>query len=140
MTDKKSSSIQETIVGLVFLFIVGFIIYLSIGSDEPETKAEVELALSDEGLKSKLKAAQRSLSVESQFSGWDGSHYKITSLIKSRMNDPDSYEHDSTTYTDMGDYLRVNTRFRGKNGFGGVVRDMLVAEVDLEGGIMRIVE
>jgi len=84
--------------------------------------------------------AARTKRIESQFSAWDGAHRNLTRLIKASMNDPGSYKHDETVYWDMGDHLVVRTSFRGKNAFGGVVRNWVKAEVDLDGNIIAILE
>lgn len=55
------------------------------------------------------------------FSVWNGSHIKLRELVKSNMNDPNSFEHVETLYSDYGDTLIVSMRYRGKNRFGGVV-------------------
>lgn len=72
------------------------------------------------------------------FSVWDGSHKGVTKLIKDSMHDPTSYEHVETKYADMGDHLVITTVYRGKNGFGGVVRGKVVARVDLNGNVMDV--
>ena len=59
--------------------------------------------------------------IEAQFSSWDGSHINLTKAIKDAMNDPDSYEHISTKYFDLGDHIKVVTEFRGTNSFGAKV-------------------
>jgi hypothetical protein len=56
------------------------------------------------------------------------------------MNDPDSYKHVETVYSDMGDYLVVRTTFRGKNAFGGVVTNWIKAKVDLNGNVISVIE
>lgn len=56
------------------------------------------------------------------------------------MNDPDSYKHVDTTYSDQGDHLVVLTSFRGKNAFGGVVKNYVKAKVSLDGEILKILE
>lgn len=78
--------------------------------------------------------------IEKQFSAWDGSHIKLESLIKDSMNDPKSYEHVETKYWDMKDHLIVNTTFRGKNAFGGVVKNAVKAKVSLDGENIEILE
>ena len=67
------------------------------------------------------------------FSLWDGSHRKLEERIKKAMNDPDSYQHVETRYADKGDYLIVSTEYRGKNAFGGVVKNAVVAKCSLDG-------
>jgi hypothetical protein len=54
------------------------------------------------------------------------------------MNNPDSYKHVKTVYWDMGDYLKVETTFRGTNAFGGIVTNSIGAKVDLDGNISEI--
>jgi hypothetical protein len=82
----------------------------------------------------------RKKQIEAQFSAWDGSHQNLTRYIKQVMNDPKSYEHVQTTYSDFGSHLVVKTQFRGKNAFGGVVLDMVKAKIALDGTILEIVE
>jgi hypothetical protein len=78
--------------------------------------------------------------IERQFSVWDGSHRGLTKTIKDAMNDPRSYEHVETVSWDQGDYLVVRTTFRGKNAFGGVVKNWIKAKVDLDGNVIAILE
>ena len=77
--------------------------------------------------------------IEKQFSRWDGSHRTLAERIKSTMNDPDSFEHVETLYWDTGDNtIVVQTTFRGKNIYGGVVTNTVKAKVNVKNG--RIVE
>jgi len=76
--------------------------------------------------------------IEKQFSAWDGSHIGLTAFIKKAMNDPDSYKNVKTTYWGKGDYLVVKTIFRGKNKFGGVVTNWIMAQVDLNGNVFEV--
>jgi hypothetical protein len=88
----------------------------------------------------RLAAEAREKQIEEQFSVWDGSHRNLERVIKKAMNDPDSYEHDKTVYWDRGDHLVVKTTYRGKNGFGGVVRNFVKAKVSLEGQILQVID
>jgi hypothetical protein len=56
------------------------------------------------------------------------------------MNDPKSYEHADTKFWDMGDHLVVTTTYRGKNAFGGVVKNWVKAKTDLDGNVLEIIE
>jgi len=85
-----------------------------------------------------IAAEERKKKIESQFSAWDGSHRNLERVIKESMNDPDSYEHVKTVYWDRGDYLIVKTTFRGKNAFGGVVKNSVTAKVSLDGQVLQI--
>jgi hypothetical protein len=73
---------------------------------------------------------------ESLFSEWDGSHAALVNHVKSRMNDPDSFEHDETKFIDQGNYLFVTMKYRGTNAFGGVVTNYVNAKVDRQGNII----
>jgi hypothetical protein len=87
-----------------------------------------------------LAAEARKKQIEEQFSVWDGSHRNLEKVIKKAMNDPDSYEHVETIYSDRGDHLVVKTTYRGKNAFGGVVRNYVRAKVGLNGQIIQILD
>lgn len=104
---------------------------LSALNSEAKTKLDKQIAEEQE-------AVERQKKIESQFSSWDGSHQNLEQLIKESMNDPDSYQHVETVYNDHGDYLIVTTTFRGKNAFGGVVKNTVKAKVTLGGNVLQI--
>lgn len=99
-----------------------------------ERKNEEKMKLEEEAKKEKKEK------IEKHFSSWDGSHLELTKYIKSIMNDPSSYEHVETKYWDMGDHLIVLTSFRGKNAFGGLVKNNIKAKVGFDGKIISIIE
>ena len=68
--------------------------------------------------------------VEGQFSPWNGSHTALVDLIKENLNDKKSFDHESTTYIDKGDYLIVKMVYRAKNAFGGVILQNVTAKSD----------
>ncbi len=83
----------------------------------------------------------RAEKIKEQFSAWDGSHRKLERLVKKAMNDPDSYKHDETVYWDMKDHLVVRTTFRGRNAFGGMVKNWVKAKVDINtGDVLEVME
>ena len=86
----------------------------------------------------KTKEELRKEEIGKHFSAWDGSHRGLTKVIKESMNDPKSYEHVETVYWDKGDHLVVKTTFRGKNAFGGVVKNWVMAKVDLNGNVIEV--
>jgi hypothetical protein len=94
----------------------------------------------EEGKKKQLAAEARKKQIETQFSAWDGSHRGLERVIKESMNDPDSYDHVETVYWDRGDHLVVQTTFRGKNAFGGVVKNSVKAKVSLNGQVLQILD
>ncbi len=56
------------------------------------------------------------------------------------MNDPDSYKHEETRFEDKGAFLIVGTGFRGKNAFGGMVKNTILAKIDFDGNIIAILK
>lgn len=93
----------------------------------------------------KEKAAaklEREEKIKSQFHPWDGSHIQLERMIKQQMNDPNSYEHVETVYWDNDaiDSLIVQTTFRGKNAFGGVVKNFVKVRVNLNGDIIEVID
>lgn len=55
------------------------------------------------------------------------------------MHDPSSFEHVETKFGDKGDYLLVQTTYRGKNSFGALVLNSATVKADLEGNIIEII-
>lgn len=93
-----------------------------------------------EDKRKKIAAEKRKESIDSQFSAWNGSHRNLERVIQKSMNDPDSYDHVETVYWDRGDHLIVRTTFRGKNAFGGIVKNSVKAKVSLDGQVLQILE
>jgi hypothetical protein len=87
-----------------------------------------------------LAAEARGRKIKSQFSPWDGSHRNLVKIIKESMNDPDSYDHVKTVYWDRGDHLVVRTSFRGRNAFGGIVKNSVKAKVSLDNQVLQILD
>lgn len=90
--------------------------------------------------KQEAEAEERKKKIEEQFSAWDGSHIKLTRLIKDSMNDPKSYDHDETKYFDIKDHVIVITTFRGKNAFGGIVKNTVKAKASIDGESIEVLE
>jgi hypothetical protein len=78
--------------------------------------------------------------IENQFDLWDGSHKKLVKVIKSDMNDPESFKHVETRYIDKDGYLLLTMLFRGKNAFGGVVTNKVVALAEASSGDIFSIE
>lgn len=94
-----------------------------------------EIALQEEKIK-----IRRQKQIEEQFSKWDGSHRKLEEFVKENMKNPDSYEHVETTYRDMGEFLLVQTKYRGTNSFNAIVPETTTAKVSLEGELLEILQ
>jgi cytoskeletal protein RodZ len=87
-----------------------------------------------------VSKADREEAIQKQFNSWDGSHIKLVFYVKDNMNDPDSFEHISTSYWDKGSFLVVSMKYRGNNKFGAKVINYIKAKVDLEGNILEIID
>lgn len=109
------------------LFIIG--IFVNILSPDEPAKPQ----------KPKTAEELRTDKLAKCFSAWNGSHRNLETLVKKSMNDPDSYEHDETRYSDKGDHLIVQTTFRGKNGFGGVVKNTVIAKTALNCDVTEVI-
>lgn len=82
------------------------------------------------------KQNERNKKIGLQFSAWNGENVYVKKYIKQNMNDPDSYEHVNTSYSDKGSYILVRTEFRGKNAFGAKVKNVAYSKVDLDGNVL----
>lgn len=88
--------------------------------------------------KAKGPVDARKEKIEAQFSKWDGSHNKLTEMIKESMNDPESFKHVETKFIDMDSCLWVTETYRGKNAFGGVVTENIQAFFTLDGEFIKL--
>ncbi len=115
-------------IGCFTIIIISAILYIIGSSTDSEKKSAP-----------KSKQELRKEQIEKSFSAWDGSHRGLTNIIKQSMNDPGSYEHVKTVYWDKGNHLIVQTTFRGKNAFGGLVVNWIKAKVDLDGNVIKVI-
>jgi len=130
---KKQKEEQDLkTIGIGCLILIALIVIFSLFSS-------LFSSLSSSPLSSQTQKETRKEQIEKIFSVWDGSNYGLTKHIKRSMNDPDSYEHVETVYWDKGDYLLVKTTFRGKNAFGGVVKNWVTAKVNLQGNVTGVI-
>ncbi|MEK2222565.1 hypothetical protein [Vibrio parahaemolyticus] len=77
---------------------------------------------------------------ENGFSKWDGAFSELETIVKDAMNDSDSYEHVQTRYRlvlDDNPKAIVTTQFKGKNGFGAIVKNQVSASVDIGTGKVK---
>jgi hypothetical protein len=77
--------------------------------------------------------------LERGFNMWNGSHIKLEKYIKTSLKDPRSYEHIETRYTDKGDFIIVGTKFRARNGFGGMVIGNIAVKASIDGDILELI-
>lgn len=104
--------------------------------DEVLLKTEIVITPDSKQQKINEKKARRKHLINRQFSPYDHSHRKLKEYLKNNMNDPSTFEHVETTYTDKGSYLYIYMKFRGSNSFGATVLSTIRAKVDLEGNIL----
>ncbi len=134
---KEKKERQNIGCGGGFLIIIFLLWFASLFSPD---KSSTTKTTPDLPPKPKTAQELRQEKIGECFSGWDGSHRELTNRIKKSMNDPDSYEHDETQYIDKGNYLIVITSFRGKNAFGGVIRNSITAKTDMNCNVIEIIE
>jgi len=141
VSERKPKSLMEKIIwGFVIVMVVciagiyGLLAYFKFEEKKPNSVL-YQPPKTQEELRQELRQAQ----IKKYFSGWDGSHLGLTKVIKESMNDPNSYDHVETKYSDKGEFLIVKTTFRGKNAFGGVVINSITAKVDLQGNVIEII-
>lgn len=113
---KKISKGWKILIGIVSLFWGGLFIAFLLN---PEEKTADQITQE---------------SIDKNFSPWDGSHLELTKLIKSKLKDPDSYEHIKTTYLVKGDTILVFTNYRARNSFGGMMNDQITGITDKNTG------
>jgi len=125
------------VIGIIFLIGMfgSFLGHLG----NKNTKSASPTAKVNAPAKAKTSEEIREERIRKGFSVWDGSHRGLEKIIKKSMNDPDSYVHVETVYGDKGDHLLVKTTFRGKNAFGGVVKNWVIAKADLDGNIIEVI-
>ncbi|WP_417431026.1 SHOCT domain-containing protein [Halpernia sp.] len=71
-------------------------------------------------------------------SAWDGSNPKLERTIKKAMNDPDSYEHVSTTFAYKKNEVIATMIYRGKNSFGAKVLGKATGTFDYDGNLLEV--
>lgn len=124
MTEDKQKETLKGCAVMLVLLIIGYFGCKSCGSGDSDPTPYIPT---------------RAEKIQSQFSAWDGAHKELKEAVKLIMNDPGSFEHASSRYVDHQTYLTVTMVYRGKNAFGGVVPGVIVADVDLDGNIIKII-
>lgn len=128
---KKQEKEGQKIVRIGCFSVIGIVLIIAMFNSCPSGDKKTTAP--------KTAKETRTEQIEEHFSKWDGSHRGLTNYIKKSMNDPDSYKHEKTVYFDRGDYLLVETTFRGKNAFGALVKNSVTAKVDLNGNVIEII-
>ncbi len=135
MFSRFSQKTKTVWILLALIFILSGIQKISV----PSINSSPSTPTSTINAKTETPEEIRKKQISKGFSLWDGSHRQLEKIIKNAMNDPDSFKHDETTYVDNGSYLTVKMTYRGKNRFGAMVKNWVVAKTDLDGNIINII-
>ncbi len=80
---------------------------------------------------SKSKAADK-------FSPVDGENVELSYWIKNKLDDPESFEHVRTEWTEYDDHILVYTTFRFNNKFGAKTMTTYEVVLDLDDNIKSL--
>jgi len=116
---KKEKTKPRKLISAFFGAVMGFFAPLIVAAflTAPETKTKTK----DELIKEKFT------------SSLDGCPQDMKQRVKKLMNDPNSFECIETNVISRKDGYVLIMQFRGKNEFGGVVKNVAKAEYDAEG-------
>ena len=124
--DLKDKPLTGVFVFAIISIILGWLIW---PSPEDKNKGEVShLATSHQD------------SIKLLFNEWNGTDIALVDLVKQNMNDADSFENVDTKYFDMGSYIVINMKYRGKNVFGAKVLNFVKARQNIDGSGLEIIE
>lgn len=118
---------QYSLFSLIMLIALGVFIFNLATPDKPKSPP-----------KPKTPEEIRKAEIMRGFNAWDGSHVQLERWVKGRLRDPESYEHIETRYIDKGDHLVVYTKYRARNGFGGMNVEDAVARANIDGSLIKV--
>ena len=123
--NKKIMKVFAPIFAVLFIIVI---ISFATDKEKPLTKAEIELAKKDSIMQERNKLLDRIM-------------IGFEDIAKSKMRDPDSYEKIESTYTksDTLNIVRMYLKFRGNNAFGGKAITTIVADYNIKGDDLQIV-
>jgi len=104
----------------------------------PPTAAELEERRIERAAEDRAEAIQ---GAERHFSAWDGHHRHLVRYVKRHMHDPGSFEHIETRWTVLegNERMWVRMEYRGRNAYGALVRQVVIAECSVETGEVLLV-
>lgn len=128
---------------MIFLFTLlfwsGIIIFIT-NTGEAKVENVVEKSVKPVKKVAKTIKELRQEKINSLFSGWDGSHYKLKKLIRDNCKNPKSFKHVNTSYIDKGGYLIVQMSYRAANSYNAIIPGIITVKSDLRGNIIEIIE
>lgn len=85
-------------------------------------------------------AKARAEQISKLFHGTDGTHPNLAIIVKAGLTNPDSFEHQQTSYRDMGEYLVISMKYQSETHHGQSIDRFTKAKVDLTGKVISILE
>lgn len=73
------------------------------------------------------------------FSPWDGSCYKLVAFVKDNLNNAKSFEHVKTEAWKNDNGYRVEMKYRATNGFNALMLGIITADIDEDGNVLKII-
>lgn len=136
-----ASNVTSTRIGCLFVMAIILFVVVSSRMDKADRKYEALTRQFEESKREQNETPEeaRTRKIKQSFSPWNGGHYALVKLTKDSMNDPKSFEHINTKYWDMKEHLVVRMDFRGKNAFGGMVKNFIIVKTTVDGKILEII-
>jgi hypothetical protein len=146
----KSLKVEtRVLIAIFFLFLGGYMIFDNNADLEAVKKEAAIFNALPQSEKDSINFAKSRIDsidkinakIERHFSLYDGQHKELEKMVIAAMNDEDSYEHIKTVREIKGDNrMLIQMTYSGKNAFGGTVKNMVTAEVDFDGNILKIIK
>jgi len=124
--DKLATLVGAGTIGLIGICAISLVVGISsMGSSSSVTPVKTE------SIQKETKKEEDKSDGFHCLSAWDGSHRGVENWVKNNLRDPDSYQHKETRISPVKDGKHVLTMsYRAKNGFGGYVPGLVIADVD----------
>lgn len=90
--------------------------------------------------KEEIPQAEYESKIKEQFDSLDGAHKKLRILVKGNMAIPNSYKTINSEYWTQGENIKVRLDYSGINIMGERSPGFIVAIVDIDGNVLKIVE
>ena len=85
-------------------------------------------------------AEKRAKWEENCMSSYDGTCPKLVREFQPRLKDPDSFEHISTSYRKMDEYVIVSMKYRAKNSFNALDVGVVTAKISYDCEVIEFIE
>lgn len=116
----KDPSVGWKTMAIGLALIIGSLVFLL--KDSPEEREEERKLREMQNQQQVYDAAEKRRKGFHCLSSWGGSHRQFVKAVKDRLNDPDSFKHDTTHVSPVNNSRHnIILKFRAKNAFGGYV-------------------